>query len=428
MQRIAGVGLIILFSVPVFGQFANVKLDERTTENLACEPTVAINPKNPLNIVAASARDNVYYTFDGGKSWTNSKLTSPFGVYGDPVLVADPKGNFYYFHLSDPTGEGWRNEKSLDAIICQVSSDGGVTWDGGTQVGLNPPKDQDKPWACVDPKGNLVVAWTQFDKYADADSACQSNIMISTSSNGKKWSKAVRISNRPGNCLDDDNAAGGAVPSTTDDKKMFVVWAHENKLYLDRSFDNGDMWLSNDIEIGSQPGGWNMKIPGHDRSNGFPILQIDRSKKQSAGLLYLVWADQRNGTDDTDVWFIRSNNYGDYWTTPLKIGGTEKGAHQYLPWMVVDQTSGFIYVLYYDRSAYDDSRTDVMLAYSTDNGTTFKTVKVSETPFTPDESAFFGDYLNIAAHKGLIVPVWTRMDNGVTSVWTAVLKHDDLPK
>lgn len=427
MQRFFIVAFIVSSSFSVFAQFANVKLDERTADNLACKPAVAINPKNPLNIVAASSRDNVYYTLDGGKTWMNSKITSSFGVRGESVLTVDSKGNFYYFHLSGSSTEAGANS-TPDAIVCRISSDGGATWDGGSQVGSTPAKHPDNPRACVDPKGNIVLTWTEFDKYAESDTTCQSNIMISTSSNGKKWSKPMLISNRSGNCLDDDNSTGGATPATTDDKKIFVAWAHNKKLYIDRSFDNGSMWLSNDIEIGSQPGGWNLKIPGHNSNNGLPVLQIDRGKRQSSGLLYVAWADQRNGEDDTDVWFIRSNNYGDYWTSPLKIGTSEKGTHQFLPGMAVDNTSGHIYIIYYDRSAYDDSRTDVMLAYSTDFGTSFKTVKVNEEPLTPDEGAAFGDHLSVAAHKGIIIPVWTRVDNGVTSVWTAVLRHEDLTK
>ncbi len=58
----------------------------------------------------------------------------------------------------------------------------------------------------------------------------------------------------------------------------------------------------------------------------------------------------------------------------------------------------------------------------------FKNVKISETPFTPVDSAFFGDYNNIAAHKGIITPIWTRMDDGKTSVWTAVIKQSELIK
>jgi hypothetical protein len=153
---------------------------------------------------------------------------------------------------------------------------------------------------------------------------------------------------------------------------------------------------------------------------------VDQSNGYYRGCLYLVWADQRNGPSDTDVWFMRSNTYGDNWSTPLKIGKDSTNRHQYLPWMTVDQKTGYIYIVYYDRSQYDDNQTDVYLAYSSDSGASFKSERISETPFTPVDTSFFGDYTNISAHDGVIVPVWARMDNGVTSVWTAIIRQDDL--
>jgi hypothetical protein len=413
----------------VQGQFKNVKLDAFGPDSRACEPAIAVNPRNPNNIVASSVLDNIYYTFDGGQTWEKKKITSPFGVYGDPVLVADQKGDFYHFHLSDPTGEGWSNEKSLDQIVCHVSKDGGKTWDEGNAIGYNPPKDQDKPWATVDGKGNLYVAWTQFDKYNSSDANCQSLIMLSTSSNGKKWSDPIQLNQTPGDCLDDDATAEGAVPAISDDKKIYVAWANQNKIFLDRSFDGGEMWLTNDIAIQEQKAGWTQTIPGHDRCNGMPVLAVDRcTKSPRKGMLYLVWADQLNGEQDTDVLFSRSGNFGDNWTPPVKIQSNGSGKHQYMPSMTIDQSNGNIYILYYDRGAYDDLKTDVYLAGSKDGGVTFKSVKISETPFEPSESSFFGDYLSISAHKGVIAPVWTRMDDGKTSVWTTVIKEQEFFK
>ena len=39
---------------------------------------------------------------------------------------------------------------------------------------------------------------------------------------------------------------------------------------------------------------------------------------------------------------------------------------------------------------------------------------------------FFGDYNNISAHKGVIAPIWTRMVDGKTSVWTTVIQQEQL--
>lgn len=419
---------LLLLSLQVPAQFKNIKLDEQQTDGkYICEPSIAINPKDPDNIVAASVLNNIYFTKDGGLTWKKNEVKSSFGVYGDPALIADQRGNFYYFHLSDPTaGKGGYESEKLDRIVVQHSGDGGETWSDGESIGFNHPKDQDKEWPVMDNKGNLYLTWTQFDKYGDRDPNCQSNILFSASKNGKKWSTPVQISQTPGNCVDDDNTAEGAVPAVTADGKVFVVWANQGKIFLDRSFDGGSMWLTNDIAIAEQPGGWDLKIPGHDRCNGMPVVIADKSKGPYRGSLYVVWADQRNGEDDTDIWFIRSTNYGDNWTTPVSVHKKADGKHQYLPWMAIDPVSGFLYILYYDRSAYDDLQTDVYLAYSIDGGLNFKNVKISEIPFIPSGNTFFGDYLNISAYKGIITPVWARMDNGKTSVWTAVIKHEEL--
>lgn len=426
--------LIVFLSIiqwPLQAQFKNIKLAEQTEEGIPMvEPSITINQKDPKNIVAGYSLNRASYTFDEGETWTETTLQSPYGVYGDPALVSDSKGNIYFFHLSDPSGEGRSNEAWLDRIVNQKSDDGGKTWNEGESIGNNGTKDQDKPWPAVHPKqDHLYVTWTQFDKYGLEDPACQSNIMFSMSTNGgKKWSKAVQINQNPGDCIDSDNTTEGAVPAISYDGKIFVTWSNAGRIYMDRSYDEGKTWLRNDIPITEQKGGWDMKIPGLSRSNGMPVLVVDNSTSKYHGTLYIMWADQGNGENDTDIWFIRSTNKGDNWTAPMRVNKEESTTHQFLPWMAIDQTTGYIYIVYYDRRAYTDNQTDVYLAYSSDGGYSFDEVKISESPFTPTEDKFFGDYTNISAHKGIITPIWARMDNGKTSIWTAVIKQEDLIK
>jgi hypothetical protein len=430
LMKRALVFLLVVLGIPVQAQFRNILLDEGSPTNRACEPSIAVSLKDPKIIVAGSVLNNVYYTSDGGATWKTSKLKSSMGVWGDPVVISDFKGKFYYFHLSDPTGKNWASEEILDRIVVQESDDNGETWSDGAAIGLNHPKDQDKEWAIADRKGKLYVTWTQFDKYGSKDPACQSNILLSSSTNGKKWSPPIVISQTPGDCIDDDNTTEGAVPAVTaDGKSVFVAWANAGKIYFDRSLDGGGTWLKNDIIVTEQPGGWSMNIPGLDRCNGMPVLVCDVTKKtQQSGILYLVWADQRNGENDTDIWMMRSINYGDNWTSPMRINNDGPGKHQFLPWVTTDPTTGYIYIVYYDRRDHADNSTDVYLAYSTDAGTTFKNVKISETPFIPTTETFFGDYTNISANKGVIAAIWTRMDSGKTSVMTAIIKHEELEK
>ncbi len=119
-------------------QYPNVTV---ATEYEPNEPSICINPKNPMQVVAGSNTANYHYSSDGGYTWSSGIMTSTYGVMGDPVLIADTAGNFYFFHLSVPTGSQW-----LDRIVCQKSIDGGATWNDGSYMGLNGVKDQDKEW------------------------------------------------------------------------------------------------------------------------------------------------------------------------------------------------------------------------------------------------------------------------------------------
>jgi hypothetical protein len=430
MKKIVlGVFFLSLCST-LFSQYKNIKLAEQVDGRYPpVEPSIAINKSNPQNIVAGIVLDRVVTTVDGGVTWKESKLTSPFGVYGDPAVISNSKGGLFYFHLSDPDGKGQSDSSWLDRIVCHKSVDEGETWSEGESIGNNSPADQDKPWPAVHPKKNFMcVTWTQFDKYGSKNPNCQSNILFSKSMNGNHWSKPVQINESPGDCLDDDFTAEGAVPAIGSDGKIYAAWANRGNIYFDRSFDDGNNWLKSDLLIGKQEGGWTLEVPGIQRCNGLPVLAIDNSPNRTNGTLYLVYADQKNGKDDTDIWLINSKNRGDYWSKPLKINQDSSRAHQFLPWLTIDPTNGHLYIIYYDRRSHTDNMTDVYLAYSVDGGKAFGEVKISESPFLPDGSKFFGDYTNIDAYGGTIAAIWTRMDKGRTSVWTTIIKDTDLPK
>jgi hypothetical protein len=66
------------------------------------------------------------------------------------------------------------------------------------------------------------------------------------------------------------------------------------------------------------------------------------------------------------------------------------------------------------------------MARSTDGGATFKNFKISQSPFVPIATIFFGDYNNLSVHNGIVRPIWTRMDSGRLSVWTALVDTTQL--
>lgn len=415
--------LLFLFIYSIFlsynnTQFHNIVIDDKGSPN---EPSICINPKNPSQVVAGSNIDNHYFSSDTGKTWTKGRLSSDFGVWGDPAIICDTAGNFYFFHLSN--ADEW-----IDRIVSQKSTDGGKTWNSGTYMGHFPGKKQDKQWAIVDPKNNnIYCTWTQFDDYGSSNKLDSSYILFSKSTdNGKTWSAAKRINKIAGDCIDDDNTVEGAVPAVGIEGEIYVSWAGPEGIVFDRSYDQGETWLKDDIFVTDFPGGWNYEIPGIYRCNGLPITCCDLSNGEYRGNIYINWTDQRNGENDTDVWVSLSKDNGNTWKTPIMVNDDLPGRHQFFSWMTVDQTSGLIYIIYYDRRNYTDNNTDVYLAVSKDGGSTFLNIKISESPFIPNKNTFFGDYTNISVVDGIVRPIWARMDNFKLSIMTALIDDNNL--
>ena len=218
--------MVLVFSFGSRAQYPNIQVGTNNSPN---EPTIYINPKNPSQMVAGANIDNFYYSSDAGLTWSEGLLTSSYGVWGDPVVIADTAGNFYFFHLSVPTGSQW-----LDRIVCQKSVNGGQTWSNGSFMGLNGTKNQDKEWAVVNTVNNAIyTSWTQFDNYGSSAPGDSSNILFSRSMNGgTTWSPARRINKRAGDCLDMDNTVEGAVPAIGPDGEIYISWAGPLGSYL----------------------------------------------------------------------------------------------------------------------------------------------------------------------------------------------------
>lgn len=413
-------------STAEISSFKNVKIfEQKSGQSMGpSEPSIFINPKNTNNIVVGSIIDFVHSSFDGGKTWKTNHIKSSMGVWGDPSITADNKGNFYYAHLSDPDGTNWSSDKILDRMVVQKSTDGGKTWSDGAAVGMNSPKQQDKEWLTVNPFNNeIYLTWTEFDRYNSQNPNDKSRILFSKSVNdGLTWSKPIKLSQFEGNTLDDDKTVEGAVPSVGPNGEIFVAWSFDDKIYFDKSMDGGLTWLKKDIVVCDQPGGWNFEVPGLNRTNGMPITGVDISKSKFKGTIYINFSDQRNGENDTDIFIVKSTDGGDHWSSPKRINQDKTKTHQFLTWMSVDPKTGFIYVLYYDKSKYTNALTDVVLAISTNGGESFTNTIISEKPFETNENIFFGDYSNINAFNGIVRPVWTQQDKGTLSIWTALIK------
>jgi hypothetical protein len=406
-------------STKVLAQFPNVLI---STSNSPEEVSIAINPKNTNQIVAGANINNSYRSNDAGVTWSVQTLVcNAYGVWGDPVLIWDTANTCYYLHLSNPpSGGSW-----IDRIVVQKSTNFGQNYTTCTYTGKNGTKAQDKEWAVVNPLNNeMHLTWTQFDVYGSTAPEDSSIILYSKSSDGgTNWSTPKRISHYAGDCVDSDNTVEGAVPAVGPLGELYVAWAGPKGLVFQKSLDGGTTWLATETIINSFPGGWDYAINGLKRCNGLPFTYCDLSNGPHKGTIYINWSDQSAGANDGDIWMIKSTDGGTTWSNPKRVNDDVPGKQQFMSNMTIDQVTGYVYVLFYDRRNFSSgTNTDVYMAFSQDGGATYTNYKVNAKAFTPSASYFFGDYIGISGHNNVIRPIWMQMTStGSLTVYTAII-------
>jgi hypothetical protein len=424
MKQILAILILLIGVITAEGQYQNVMISNTGSPE---EVTICINPKNPLQVVAGCNINHFYWSTNGGLTWSpRGTLTSSlYGVWGDPCLIVDTNGVFYYFHLSNPTSGGhW-----IDRIVCQKSTNAGVSWNNpGSYTFYDPNKDQDKEWAVVDFRNNhIYCTWTQFDNYGSSSQLDSSNILFAKSTDGgNTWVAVKRINQLGGDCVDEDNTTEGAVPAVGPNGEVYVAWSgpkirnQQFGIFFDKSTDGGNTFLQNDIYVTDQPGGWDFVPSGIYRANGMPVTCCDVSNGPYRGTIYINYCDEVTSTD-RDVKLVKSTNGGLNWSTPLRVNQDPPGREQFFTWMTVDRVTGYVYIIYYDRRNTTGNATDVYIARSTNGGASFTETKISSTPFTPSASTFIGDYNCIDAYNNIVRPIWTRLDGSALSIYTAII-------
>ncbi len=406
-------GIILLINFSLSAQYSNVQIGEPINEWGPNEPSVCINPLNPQEIVIGANPDNSYYSVDGGVNWQHEILNSSYGVNCDPVIVADISGNFYYFHLVP----------DLSRLVCQKKEGILSPWSNGTFTAFDDHKDIDKEWATFDPvTGNLYVSWGRFDLHGSTSNLDSSFIFMSKSTDGgMSWGEQKLLSNIGGNSQGGTLSVHGSCPATGPNGEVYEVWWSPEGIMFDKSTDEGETWLDTDINVTGFPVTWIYNIPGLDLGVSFPVIVCDRSNGPYNGTIYVNWADKRSGSNDCNIWLVKSTDGGLTWSDPIRVNDDPPGRHQFLNHMTIDQVTGKIYCIFYDRRNYTDQNTDVYLAISDDGGETFMNVKISETPFYPYSTVFYGHYIGISAYDDHVFATWMRMDEGAVSIWGTVV-------
>lgn len=433
---------LFAFSFPITSAQQVVRITEPSAINPG-EVSIAINPKNPDNMIAASFQTGLppkpragsyhYVTFDGGKTWKTVPTPDPKNlVQGDDVVAFSSDGIAYHVHLSFDGIRSARPPRAENGMIVNVSKDGGNSWTDGTAA-INHINTvipfEDKPGLVVDnapashSKGNVYLAWTRFDVYGSSNPEHHSQIYFTRSTDqGQTFSMPFRISDMGGDCLDGDNTVEGAVPAVGPNGEVYVVWAGPLGLVMDKSLDGG-LTFGKDKVIGNIPGGWDFSIEGLDRANGMPVTGVDLSNGPNKGTLYVNWIDARNG--DQDVFVMSSRDGGETWSAPVRVNDdpVRNGKAQFFTWMAIDPADGSINVIFYDRRDGTGTQTGVTLARSVDGGKTFVNHKVDLPPFNANPRVFFGDYSSVSAYEGRVVPAFMHFaEDGKLAISVALYR------
>ena len=413
LRLISVVITVMLLVLPVYSQHQNIMIGDAINSYEPNEPSIVISPFNTNDILVGANIDNYYYSTDSGYSWQHGVLTSSHTVNCDPCVLIDNQSRYYFVHLAN----------NIDKVICQRSDKLGGTWNDGSFTRLDATKDNDKEWAVYDRENNTIyLTWSQFDNHGSTDSKDSTFILFTKSTDyGNTWETPKRISDKKGDATGGNGSMHAPMPEVGPDGEVYVVWWSPQGLMFDKSTDRGNAWLARDKNLSSRRVNWLVSVPGIQIMPGFAIIKCDKSGGKYNGNIYITWCDQTSGSNDTNVWLIKSTDDGETWSDKKRVNDDPAGRHQFFVWMDVDQVTGNTYFVFYDRRNYTDTNTDVYMAMSTDGCENFTNFKISESPFIPNSNTFFGHYNSISAYTNVVRPAWTRLDNTHLSLMTAIV-------
>ena len=381
------------------------------------EPGIAINPRNPAQIVGVyQGPARAVYSTDSGRTFTTATGTVPpdWRSAGDVSVAFDDRGAAYLCYLVfDKLGSTsyWRHGAGRNGIYVRRSPDGGATWEKepvavrawytGNEPGM---QYEDMPRIFADNSttsrhaGNLYVGWIewQLDK----------SIMLFARSTdrGKTWSTPMRISRQAGYPRDDNGDVVGFHGVVGADGTIYAVWNWGLTIVMTTSHDGGRTFSPSRVvqQVGPPYFGGTGAVPGLGRVFGFPQIGVHDAN------VYLTWSDFRNG--DIEVFLAASRDRGRTWSAPVRVttDSLHSGRDQFFQFLAVDPMNGDVYVQFFDRR--DDPanrRTAFTLARSTDHGRSFTNYAWTESSFE-GRNAFLGDYTWLTAYDGRVHGIWAE--------------------
>jgi uncharacterized repeat protein (TIGR01451 family) len=405
------------------------------------EPSIAINPTDPRNLVAGSidgaagGQCAVYDSTDRGANWTAAILptASGFTNAGDPVIDFAADGTAYYLCMNTAAGNS-----ELGQYV-YVSTTGGQTWAAPVLAITRVAGDRYD-------KGDIVVDDRPFSPYLGNVYVAATLLNTGDVHFARSTTKAASFSNQQ--IISDAPVGFDVSLAVGADGAVYAAWSKEtvgspgvsNAILIDKSTDGG-------VSFGALSGGTDHQVqtggivaggsggvrPDPGRGNGAPYIATHPT---DPNVVYAVWAEDPTGIDDSDIRFARSTDGGNTWPSSVRLNTDVNPASeffsQYWPTMSVDPVDGEIDIIWYSDQN-DPNRTDgtplidLYFTSSTDDGLTFAT-PTRVTPSSSGPFGFFGDYLGIDSYGGVAHPIWvdTTLGGGGQDVATAQIGAADL--
>lgn len=386
-------------TIPV-GPFDNYQV---STNNGFAETDIAVNPRNHNNFVATDNRVTgfsgtpwVYYTLDGGVTWSNTAIS---GNQGDPVFAADSLGNFYLAVLSS-------------GIRLLKSTNGGVSWTNMGNIVNN--GNADKEWIAADHtmgpyQNHVYMAYVNFSTGASVDFHRSTN-------NGATWSFVGNMGTGTPNPGPNIAVGPGG--------RVYLSWYNGGGTAIKVSTDGGATFGATIAgSFHTTPGSVNASgrhvLKGDIRVNGMPQIIVDMSSGPRRGYVYNVYATNPPGPDAADIYCTRSTDGGATWSSgaPVRINNDATINDQWMTDVSVDM-QGRVWAYWWDsRNDAGNLLTETWGAVSLDGGLTWSNFKIGSqwNPaavkiFQAANHYYLGDYQGMAG-RTITLPFYTGQNN-----------------
>jgi hypothetical protein len=380
------------------------------------EPDIAVNPRNPLDLLAASQvelgpRTRVpaaYLSTDGGRHWGDTKLLPlpvGYGQGADTTVAFGQDGTGYVAATVVPAaGGGFASRIRRGAVVVWRTADGGQSFASPVTVyqGITL---EDHPWLAVDraaggPAGLLDIAWTD-----------NAGLRFSQSRDGGRAFSTARVLIRSPAPID-------PVVAITRSEVVVLyeeLGARAITLHALRSADHGASFGS-PVTIGAAP---EAALPGAGQSKSAQFIPLfGAAASPASGALYAAISEfsRQVGHPRILIWASASDRAA--WRGPVTLDDPATAARSQLQPRLAVSPGGTVSLLYFAGSS--DGRITVNLAQTFGPARKFQAGRRLDT-FCTGQGEWLGDYQGLLATSAATIAVWDGQPAGRLEIQFTIL-------